>query len=109
VSDQVNNSELIEGGQSHCNTCSAPLCLRKQVINLALGNIDEMFCLICSGADSGRSAEDVLTGIKDYVLSRPCFKKEWVKYPNVTFCPEPHRCFPETCFAAGDLDEVEQK
>ncbi len=79
------------------------------MINLALGNLDEMFCLNCLGADSAREPEDVLLGVKDYVLSRACFKKEWAKYPNVSFCPEPHSCVPASCFQPGDLDDDDQK
>ena len=78
------------------------------MINLALGNIDEMFCLNCLGRESARDPENVLTGIKDYVLSRACFKKEWAKYPKVSFCPEPHACYPESCFASDDLNDADQ-
>lgn len=76
------------------------------MINLALGNVDEMFCLNCLGTESSRSPDEVLTGIKEYVLSRACFKKEWMKYPNVSFCPEPHSCYPDSCFTSHDLDDA---
>ncbi len=97
--------QCIEGGQSHCSQCQQPLCVRKQVINLALGNVDAMFCLDCLGKDSDREPLEVLTGVKSYVLSRPCFKKEWVKYPDRTHCPQPQSCFSEACFEDDDQDE----
>lgn len=97
-------NECIEGGQPNCAQCRAPLCIRKQVVNLALGNVDSMFCLTCLGKDSERSAEDVLINIKGYVLSRPCFKKEWIKYPDVSACPQPVSCFAEACFADDQSD-----
>lgn len=97
--------QCIEGGQSHCSECQQPLCLRKQVINLALGHVEAMFCLSCLGKGSEREPLDVLSGVKSYVLSRPCFKKEWVKYPDRSYCPQPESCLPEACFEDGDLDE----
>jgi hypothetical protein len=96
--EQSGNLPVIEGGQSHCCDCKSPLCLRKQVINLALGHVDDMYCLNCLGKNSEREPQEVLGGIKDYILSRACFKKEWVKYPNASHCPEPETCFPTICF-----------
>jgi hypothetical protein len=103
--EETNTIPCIEGGRSHCSKCNSALCVRKQVINLALGNVDDMFCLICLGKDSEREPEEVLEGIKTYILSRPCFKKEWVKYPDVSYCPEPESCFPGMCFQSNDSDE----
>ncbi len=93
---------LIEGGQLQCATCAARLCLRKQVINLSLGNVDSMYCLDCLAKSSIRQPEEVLVSIKTYILSRECFKKEWVKYKDVRFCPSPDTCFPDSCFQCDE-------
>ncbi len=93
---------LVEGGQLQCATCAARLCLRKQVVNLALGNIDEMYCLECLAKSSIRQPEDVLISMKTYILSRECFKKEWSKYKDVSSCPAPDSCFPDSCFHSGE-------
>ncbi len=85
-----------------CTSCAKQLCLRQQVINLALGKAEDMLCLSCLGRDNEQDPESVLSGIRAYVLSRACFKKEWNKYTDVSFCPEPDTCFPDTCFAACD-------
>jgi hypothetical protein len=82
-----------------CTNCHAPLCKRKQVINLALGNTDTMMCLVCLGKENGKSPEAVLLEIKDYVLSRNCFRKPWSKYTCQNDCPNPDTCFPVSCFA----------
>lgn len=84
---------------SNCRACGAFLCLRKQVINLALGNTESMLCLECLGKEGEQSAEQVLAGIKHYVLLRECLRKEWLKYVDVEYCPDPQHCFPATCFA----------
>lgn len=62
-----------------------------------------MLCLSCLARDSARRPEDVLADTRDYILLRPCFKKEWLKYPAADHCPQPEMCFPQTCFADGDL------
>lgn len=88
----------IEGAPGRCEVCGAPLCLRKQVINLALGNTDEMLCLKCLGEDSDKTAEEVLVSVKEYVYKRDCFRKEWQRYASMDFCPDPKGCFPGQCF-----------
>ena len=83
---------------SACTDCGAPLCLRKQVLNLALGNVEKMWCLNCLAAENKKTPTDVLTGVKSYVLSRECFSKEWKKYKTVEYCPDPDGCLPSVCF-----------
>ena len=89
---------LIAGMPSACLGCGRPLCLRKQVINLALGNDEEMFCLDCLGNQNEKSGEGVLVGIKDYIKGRDCFRKEWIKYEGIADCPDPSGCYPHSCF-----------
>ncbi len=74
--------ELSQDMPSACKDCSAKLCLRKQVVNLALGNVDTMSCLNCLGAQSNKSASQVLEQIVPYILSRDCFAKKWRNYKD---------------------------
>jgi len=90
---------LIEQAPQHCSKCGKAICLRKQVINMVLGNTDEMFCLICLGASEGNEPRDVLLTAKDYVKRRECFDKEWRKYADKSYCPDPEGCFIRDCFA----------
>ncbi len=87
-------SELPRG----CSLCSKLLCLRQQVINLALGNTETMKCLICLAKSTNQSPEDVLTKTKDYIVRRDCFHQEWLKYENIDFCPDKDNCLPVVCF-----------
>ncbi len=89
---------LIEEAPVACARCGALLCLRKQVINLALGNDQAMHCLNCLGEEMGQAPEAVLKRLKDYVDGRDCFKKQWVKYETRDWCPDPSGCFPGDCF-----------
>jgi hypothetical protein len=88
----------LENAPGFCCTCGQPLCLRKQVINMALGNTDEMFCLVCLGRIDGREPKDVLVVAKDYIRGRPCFNKQWSKYENGDYCPDRLGCFFKECF-----------
>lgn len=105
--DEIDASEKTNGSTVEpvlltCGRCAKAICLRQHVINLALGNTEEMFCLDCLGDDGSKSGEEVLAGIKTYVLQRECFRKEWVRYENVKYCPDPEHCFPQTCFGIED-------
>jgi hypothetical protein len=89
---------LIKEAPLFCKSCGKPLCLRKQVLNLALGYTSEMHCLVCLSKMNETTEIDLLNTTKPYILSRKCFQKEWVKYLNVDFCPDKQGCYPETCF-----------
>jgi hypothetical protein len=80
--------------------------MRQQVLNMALGEDADLLCLACLGEDNGKSRQDILQDVGDYVLSRQCFAKEWVKYKDVSQCPFPDSCLPQTCFAKS-LPQVE--
>ena len=73
--------------------------MRKQVMNLTLGNTDEMLCLVCMGNESDRKAVEVLLTLKGYALSRECFAKQWRLYQTVADCPDREGCFPDQCFS----------
>jgi hypothetical protein len=99
--EQINSgTEVTTSDNVLCCQCGKPLCVRKQVINMALGNSEEMFCLICLGAINGKEPQEVLMSTKEYIAGRPCFAKAWNKYTNKVDCPEPNSCFVLECFGA---------
>lgn len=79
---------------SHCSVCAAEICMRQQLINLAIGHTGAMYCLPCLGKRENVRAEHLLAKIKNYILSRQCFQKEWVKYKDISSCPDPVNCLP---------------
>jgi hypothetical protein len=95
------NCLLIDDLPAVCFNCAAPLCLRQQVLNLALGEVVELLCLSCLAADNNKSAAEMLTSLMPYVASRECFAKEWARYLTVDFCPNSGGCLPEICFGKG--------
>ncbi len=108
-SDTECNTELADHSQergsempTHCSGCQSPLCLRKQVVNMVLDNIQEMYCLECLGKINGKEPLEVLLSARSYIMRRECFRKEWIRYENKSQCPEPLTCFINDCFAADD-------
>jgi hypothetical protein len=89
---------LVDGAARVCHKCQAPLCLRKQVINLALGLTDEMMCLNCLASENGQDAREVLEGLQDYIQSRECFAKQWRRYETLEYCPDATGCVADVCF-----------
>lgn len=92
----------VQGAPTHCRTCGAVLCIRKQVINLALGNVEEHFCLNCLAKSEHETPENLVSGMVGYIMGRDCFRKEWVRYKGIEDCPEPTTCIPQTCFNKSD-------
>ena len=101
MSDQAKSQclLLIEGLETNCSSCRGPLCLRQQVLNLALGSEQDFLCLACLARDNGKSREQLLEDLGPYVISRECFAREWKKYLTSAACPDPLGCLPETCFS----------
>jgi len=99
--------QLIEEIPSVCQSCAADLCLRQQVLNLALGEEKEVLCLNCLAADNNKSAEQLLQSLSEYIVSRECFAKQWRRYASRDFCPDPQGCLPTVCF--GKLSPVENE
>ena len=98
---QVAPEPIIQGAPTLCFRCEAPLCLRKQVINLALGCDIQMLCLNCLSFDSHQGASQIMDRVKGYILNRDCFHREWVRYTTRASCPDPHGCLIDQCFAEG--------
>jgi hypothetical protein len=92
------NHPFVKDAPRHCQACGAALCLRKQVLNLALGNTDEMFCLVCLSQQSDESPDELLKSLMVYVKQRDCFNKEWRRYTGTEFCPDLKGCYPGICF-----------
>lgn len=88
---------LVEGAPTACKSCQAVLCLRQQVVNLALGQVDVMSCLHCLAVENEQSEADVLENIVPYILSRDCFAKEWRRFSGVEDCPVPGGCHSVLC------------
>ncbi len=95
----MNHKMLIPGTPVVCCQCASSLCLRKQVLNLALGETEKFLCLFCLAAAHQQPPEELLQQMRDYVLSRDCFKKQWQRYLSVEYCPCPNDCLPDHCFA----------
>jgi hypothetical protein len=90
---------LIDGLESECCRCHQGLCLRQQVLNLALGAEQDLLCLDCLAAENEKTGQDLLLDLGSYVVSRECFAREWKKYQSKSDCPDPGGCLPETCFS----------
>jgi hypothetical protein len=97
---------LVAEAPGQCARCRAALCLRKQVMNLALGNTDEMYCLDCLSQENGQPPDVVLNKLLDYIQGRDCFAKEWVRYTGVDYCPDRAGCLPDVCFPTKTLDSA---
>lgn len=93
-----NSNEVEFNPAGKCQACGAPLCLRKQLVNLALGSVESMSCLVCLGAQTGKSQAEVLTAIRPYILNRECFAKKWNQESQ---CLECENCI---CFTARELN-----
>lgn len=89
---------LVKDAPRQCSVCAAPLCLRKQVVNLALGNAEQMMCLLCLAQDNDQDPAEMLFDLMSYVKQRDCFAKEWRRYTDVTYCPDQTGCFASVCF-----------
>ncbi|CAN5203451.1 hypothetical protein BH11CYA1_BH11CYA1_32370 [soil metagenome] len=92
---------LLDDVPSTCCKCQAGLCLRQQVLNLALGEDQDLMCLNCLAADNNKSNTELLEGLAAYIANRECFAKPWSRYASVDFCPNPLGCIPEVCFKAS--------
>jgi hypothetical protein len=88
----------IEGLETQCQACLKPLCLRQQVINLALGHENGLSCLSCLAKAENKKPEELLSALKDYIKRRDCFSIQWKRYKDVEYCPDPENCYPKTCF-----------
>lgn len=102
MSDRKEAKEiLIEGLPVVCARCRAAICLRQQVLNLALGEDETLLCLPCLAQENESSAEDLLVKLSQYIQGRECFHKEWIRFCDRSYCPNPGGCLPAVCFGPG--------
>lgn len=90
--------QFVDDCPQACASCNAVLCLRKQVINLALGNVETMQCLECIAREAECTVESLLERMVVYTGSRQCFSREWQRYTHISHCPDRNGCFPNICF-----------
>lgn len=71
-----------------CDRCGAGFCERVQIMNLALDNVEEMYCLTCLAAEQGMTEAALAEFAKDYVYGRECFKTPWDNFADqAKACP----------------------
>ena len=51
-------------------------------------------------------AAEMLDDLRIYIYSRECFKSQWVKYLDESYCPSPKECYPSVCFAESETKEL---
>lgn len=81
-----------------CPKCSQDVCRRAYTINLALGYVEEQFCLNCLSKMHNQDMDSMFDFIFGYIESRDCFKNEWIKMKAKTECPLPNSCVINKCF-----------
>ena len=81
-----------------CINCGSSVCRRAYNINLALGYVEEQFCLRCLSEKHSQTIEGLYDFVFGYIQSRDCFKKEWIKMKTRGECPLPNSCVIEKCF-----------
>lgn len=86
-SENGNVDMRIVDAPSACANCGQSLCLRQQVVNLALGQTERMLCLTCLATENEQSQNEILESIVPYILSRDCFAKEWRRHTSDAHCP----------------------
>lgn len=90
--------ELLPEPPHDCAECGKRVCLRQQLISMALGYVEKTVCLECLAKDTQRSREDVLETVLPFISNRDCFIKPWNRYQSVKHCPYPDTCIPGKCF-----------
>ena len=70
-----------------CDRCGGPVCERQQIMNLALDNVDDLYCLGCLAEEQAMTQPELAEFARDYVCSRECFKTPWDAF-NAKPCPK---------------------
>ncbi|MDX2084011.1 MAG: hypothetical protein SFZ03_01310 [Candidatus Melainabacteria bacterium] len=69
-----------------CDRTGEPVCERVQLVNLALGYEEALYSLSCLAQDRGLSELELMQRVREYVMSRDCFRKPWLSF-DATACP----------------------
>ncbi|MBX9674185.1 MAG: hypothetical protein K2X70_12125 [Candidatus Obscuribacterales bacterium] len=89
---------LIAELPSTCANCGAPVCLREQVLNLALGQDERIDCLPCLAELNDCDARELFERLESYIKGRECFNKQWVLYTGQDACYKHHLDERHFCF-----------
>ena len=81
----------------HCDACGTPFCERIHVMNLALDNLDDEYCLECLAKGERVLPEAFYHWIVEYINARDCFKTPWDEF-NAAPCA---RIVDKTCFCSA--------
>lgn len=102
MESQLKSDIFVAGAPRECNQCKGAICMRQQVVNLALGKVEEMLCLRCLHVETECEPASTLERMIPYIQSRDCFLKPWNRYKDVSYCPDRDSCCPSVCFAKED-------
>lgn len=70
----------------YCDRCDLPYCERVSIMNLALGNVDDAYCLLCLANEYDQAPQQMAQTCWGYVSARDCFKDPWLKV-DPSLCP----------------------
>lgn len=88
-----------------CPTCEAVFCERVQIMNLALGLIDDPVCLSCLAREFQRDEIAMAQYCWDYIQTRDCFVTPWRSF-DASACPRRLPEGPGCPCQLGDLAPV---
>lgn len=69
-----------------CDECGSQFCERVNLMNLALDQIDEAYCINCLAKDNDLTVEKMADFAWGYIEQRDCFKDPWMKF-DASACP----------------------
>jgi len=90
--------EPLEFVVESCAQTGLPVCQRAYVINLALGYDQDFYIPRVLANENQESLQDFFSSMKNYIFSRECFKKTWLKMDNPETCPLKKDCAFSLCF-----------
>lgn len=70
-----------------CDRCGNMFCERVHIMNMALGYVDEEYCLPCLSAEHEQTEADMAGFAWGYVKERDCFKNPWEAF-DASACPK---------------------
>lgn len=84
----------------YCDACNARFCERVQIMNLALGAVEEQFCIACLAAREESLPRELAERLYTYIQGRDCFRDPWQKAALLAAaCP---LLQAEECYCQGE-------
>lgn len=80
-----------------CDDCGKPVCERLQVMNFALDNLEDLYCIQCLAVQEESTPTALATTLSAYIQSRECFKTPWDNFA-AEGCPKK---LDNTCYCQG--------